>query len=112
MFTQTTGQTILNGGALATSSTLNIQGGTLKGSGTVTGGVSNGGTVAPGLSPGILNVVGNYSQTAAGKLAIELNGTTVGTQYDQLNVTGTVALAGTLAITTGFALRKAIRSRS
>ena len=64
--------------------------------------MSNGGTVAPGLSPGILNVVGNYSQTAAGTLAIELNGTTLGTQFDQLNVTGTIALAGTLAITTGF----------
>ena len=58
--------------------------------------------MAPGLSPGILDVVGNYSQTAAGTLAVELNGTTVGTQYDQLNVTGTIALAGTLAVTSGF----------
>ena len=102
VFTQTAGQTILNGGNLATNTTLNIQGGTLKGAGTITGGISNGGTVAPGLSPGILNVIGNYSQTAAGTLAIELNGTTVGTQYDQLNITGTVALAGALSITTGF----------
>ena len=36
----------------------------MKGAGTITGEMSNGGTVAPGLSPGILNVVGNYSQTA------------------------------------------------
>ncbi len=101
-FTQTAGTAILNGGSISTTTTLNIQGGTLKGTGTITGNVSNGGTVAPGLSPGILNVVGNYSQTAAGTLAIELSGTTVGTQYDQLNVTGTVALAGTLAVTPGF----------
>ena len=52
VFTQTAGHTVLNGGNLATNSTLNIQGGTLKGSGTITGGISNGGTVAPGLSPG------------------------------------------------------------
>jgi hypothetical protein len=58
--------------------------------------------VAPGLSPGILNIVGNYSQTSGGTLSMELNGIAVGTQYDQLNVTGTITLAGTLAISSGF----------
>ena len=52
VFTQTAGFTILNGGDIGTSSGLNIQGGTLKGKGTITGNVFNGGTVAPGLSPG------------------------------------------------------------
>src|SRR5262249_7725391 len=78
------------------------QGGILQGAGTVTGNVTNGGTVAPGLSPGILNIAGNYVQTAGGTLSIEINGIAVGTQYDQLNVTGTITLAGTLAVSSGF----------
>ena len=102
VFTQTAGFTILNGGDVSSSSGLNIQGGTLKGKGTITGNVFNGGTVAPGLSPGTLTVAGNYSQTAAGTLAVEINGLTAGTQYDQLVVNGTVALAGALAVTSGF----------
>jgi hypothetical protein len=102
IFTQTAGQTILNGGNIFTSSGLNIQGGTLKGSGTITGNVFNGGTVAPGASPGTLTIAGNYSQTAAGTLAVEINGLTAGTQYDQLVVNGTVALAGGLTVSSGF----------
>src|SRR5262249_27259344 len=101
-FTQTAGQTVLNGGDISTSSTLNIQGGILQGAGTVTGNVTSGGTVAPGLSSGILNIAGNYVQTAGGTLSIEINGIAVGTQYDQLNVTGTITLAGTLAVSSGF----------
>src|SRR5262249_40512456 len=31
-----------------------------------------------------------------------INGIAVGTQYDQLNVTGTITLAGTLAVSSGF----------
>ena len=102
VFTQTAGFTILNGGSVSSANGLNIQGGTLKGTGTITGNVFNGSTVAPGLSPGTLTVNGNYSQTAAGTLAVELNGLTAGTQYDQLVVNGSVALAGSLAVTTGF----------
>ena len=102
VFTQTAGFTILNGGSVESTSGLNLQGGTLKGSGTITGNVANGGTVAPGLSPGTLTIVGNYSQTSAGTLAVEINGLTAGTQYDQLSVTGTVALAGALTVTSGF----------
>jgi hypothetical protein len=102
VFTQTAGFTILNGGNVFSSSGLNIQGGTLKGSGTITGNVFNGGTVAPGLSPGTLTVAGNYAQTAAGTLAIEINGLTAGSQYDQLVVNGTVALAGGLSVASGF----------
>jgi hypothetical protein len=68
-------------------------GGTLGGSGTV-GAVTVDavGTLAPGSSgPGILNA-GNLS--LAGTLAATINGTTVGTQYNQANVTGTVSLVG------------------
>src|SRR5262249_6322067 len=70
--------------------------GVLKGSGAATNSFAvttqPGGTVSPGASPGILTN-GNVN-LAGGTLAIELNGTTVGTQFDQLNVNGTVTLTG------------------
>jgi len=62
----------------------------IMGTGTLAGlNVLPGGTVAPGTSPGILNA----GPTAiSGNLVIELGGTTVGSEYDQLNVNGTVNL--------------------
>lgn len=48
-------------------------------------------TVDPGQSPGCLST-GNF--TLAGTLDQELGGTTACTEYDQLNVTGTVTLSG------------------
>jgi uncharacterized repeat protein (TIGR02543 family) len=50
-----------------------------------------GASVSPGASPGIINS-GNLSLTAGSTVNIEVNGPIVGTQYDQLNVTGTVTL--------------------
>jgi autotransporter-associated beta strand protein len=74
-------------------------GGTLMGAGVINGNVTNSGTVAPGNSPGIITVAGNYTQTAAGTLAAELTPSTVpGTGYDQLHATGTATLDGTLAL--------------
>jgi hypothetical protein len=104
-YVQTAGSTTLNGGALTSTAAMDIQGGILQGFGTVTGPVTNGGQVAPGLSPAILNETGNYAQTSAGSLAIEIGGLTPGTQHDRLAVTGTATLAGTLTATliNGFA---------
>jgi hypothetical protein len=67
-------------------------------SGAVTGDVSNGGTLNLG-GPGVLNVTGNYTQLATATLALGLGGTTAGTQFDQLNVSGTATLDGTLTAT-------------
>jgi uncharacterized repeat protein (TIGR01451 family) len=61
--------------------------------------VSNGGNVNPGLSPGGLTINGLYSQAASGVLNIELQGTTPITQYDQLTVTGSATLGGTMNVT-------------
>jgi hypothetical protein len=47
-----------------------------------------------------LTITGNYTQTVAGTLTIEQNGTAPGTQFDQLVVNGTVTLAGTISINT------------
>ena len=56
--------------------TIDVQEGTVQGSGTVGGSLVNtSGTVAPGNSPGTLTVDGDFSQAAGGTLAIELAGT-------------------------------------
>ena len=102
-YTQTAGHTILSGGDFNTSSTTwNINGGDLTGTGTITGNLSNAALVSPGQSPGSLTITGNYTQTINGTLDIEIDGTTPGTDFDQLVVQGTVTLAGSINITTGF----------
>ena len=76
-----------------------VLGGMLAGHGSIGGSVTNqGAVVRPGGSPGILAVAGNYTQDAAGTLAIEITPSTqAGTGYSQLNVAGTATLDGTLA---------------
>ena len=60
-----------------------------------------GGIVAPGHSPGVLAITGDYSQGAAATLEIEVTGTSAGEAgYDQLSVSGTASLDGTLDIQT------------
>src|SRR6266705_3403479 len=87
------------------SSAVSLNGGTLGGTGTVGAitSTTSGGTVAPGVGVGILssgNV--NWSSGSPG-FVVQLNGTTAGTGYDQLNVTGTVNLgSATLSGTLGF----------
>ena len=68
--------------------------GTLTGSGTIQGHVQNSGIVAPGSSPGLLTISGDYTQTAAGKLVIELGGDVRGVGYDALDITGKADITG------------------
>jgi hypothetical protein len=99
-YTQTDGMTLLEGGALSASSIL-IEGGSLRGTGTVTGNVTNAGLVQVGGDDltGVLNIQGNYTQTAAGVLALDLGGLNPGNQFDQLRVSGRATLDGTLRVT-------------
>jgi hypothetical protein len=52
----------------------------------------------PGDSPGRLTINGNYTQLASGTFYAELAGLMPGTQDDQLVVSGTAALDGTLDV--------------
>jgi hypothetical protein len=110
------GMTVIGDNHEATA-TLNLSGGKLttkvlaKGDGgsfNFTGGVlsaetvgfdlvNNGGTIAPGESPGVTHVMGDLT-LASGTLEIEIGGTTVG-EYDQLVVDGQTLLGGILKVT-------------
>jgi len=96
------GSLIVNGMQQFSNVTV-ASGATLGGSGTVRNiTAASGATVAPGASPGILSCGPAVALNAGSTFAVELNGTTVGTQYDQLNVAGSVTLAGFLSVTFGF----------
>jgi autotransporter-associated beta strand protein len=88
-----------------------VNGGTLLGMGTV-GHVDFGGSgqIAPGAGPGIL-ATSNFNASAGGSgaLVVELNGNTAGTQYDQLNVRGSVRLTGlTLQLSPNFSFNPTV----
>ena len=98
-FIQSSGRTVLKGGNFASTSPIQIFGGTLSGVGTVTGDVTSSGNVSPGASPGLLTISGNYTQAVGGALSIELAGLVPGTSFDRLIVSGTASLAGALNLT-------------
>ena len=102
-FTQTTGNTSLNGGGIDTSAAnpLQIQGGTLMGAGTIAGDVSNtGGTLAPGASTAVGAIslngsgLGIYTQ-GSGTYSVKIGSTS---SFDSVSATGAVTLAGTLNV--------------
>jgi len=85
-----------NNTTITTASSTTIgSGGVLGGAGRITGPVNVliGGHIAPGNSPGILNT-GSVTFNSGSNFDVEIGGPTVGTQYDQLNVTGSVTLGG------------------
>lgn len=100
--------TISAGSVLVTGSTdaasaVTVGGtGLLGGTGSVNGSVNvqSGGSLAPGLSPGLLST-GNTSLNAGAAFVAEINGATAGSQYDQLGVTGSVALGNANLSLTG-----------
>lgn len=87
------------------SATTVASGATLGGTGTLGGNVAiqSGGTLSPGSSPGTLTINGDLTLDSGGILAVEINGTTAGTGYDQIIVTGAVDVTGaTLSATHGY----------
>lgn len=90
------GLLVMNGSAVNSAVTVN-DGGALGGTGSVGNvTVQSGGAVAPGNSPGTLSTK-NFSLLSGGALKLEIGGLNAG-QYDQLNITGTVSLAGDVQI--------------
>ena len=85
--------TVLNGGGALEIT----NGAAVLAQGTFTGNVLNEGTLGFWDAPSVITIVGNYTQTAAGILDVDLGGTS-SSQYDQLLVSGTATLAGTLDV--------------
>jgi hypothetical protein len=56
---------------------------------------TNSGILNIGTSTGPLNIFGNFTQTSAGQLTIDIGGTAAGA-FDTLAVTGTATLSGWL----------------
>jgi hypothetical protein len=99
-YTQTDGTTILNGGTLIVDPLLDVEGGSLIGAGSIEGDVRNAAVLQVGSdgTPGVLTIAGDYFQTSAGTLVIQIGGSMAGDGFDQLNVLGQAALNGTLAV--------------
>jgi hypothetical protein len=101
-YTQSGGSTILEGAYVDGQGglTVEIDGGTLTGSGTINGSLVNAAEVDPGGSgaSGTITVGYNYTQTSTGVLNIDLGGLTPGTQFDQLVIGGQAQLDGTLNV--------------
>ncbi|HEY6565202.1 MAG TPA: hypothetical protein VIY86_11930, partial [Pirellulaceae bacterium] len=102
--TASAGTLSLAGGTLDNSagSGIDVVNGVLQGQGTILGSVDNFDTVAPGNSAGILNVTGNFVQASTGMLALEIGGRNnsnpASPQFDELNITGNLALDGILQL--------------
>jgi len=95
-FTQTGGETDLTD--IGITGSVLINGGTLTGTGTITGNLTNnGGFIAPGHSPGIIAVTGNFIQGAQGMLILE-DGGAAPSLFDQLQIGGTATLGGSLDV--------------
>ncbi len=95
----------LDGGTVQMTNGLSLcTNATLTGSTTLDGSVTNNGTIEPGALPGQLNLSGHLVLADSSRLRMEIGGSALG-QFDVVNVAGSVALGGTLAVTlvNGFA---------
>jgi len=106
-YSQTAGTTTIDGTLAGIAGGATVTGGTILGAGTVNGNVSVGNATGTAATinvgdtgkAGLLSITGTYTQLATGTITGFINGTTVGTGYSQLKVTGTAALGGTINFT-------------
>ena len=92
-----TGTVQLTGGALSPLGGF-TQNGTVRGSGTLIGNVSNNGMFKPDPVPGGITVQGSYTQTVSGRLELTLHGADATLQHRSLRITGAAAFNGALDV--------------
>ena len=106
-YNQTSGSTTVDGRlAVPLGGLVHITGGTLQGGGSLPAGSTTTGSVSLGNASGavgtfiigdsvkksgLIAITNNYAQLATGAMDVQIGGTTAGTQYSQLNITGTAA---------------------
>ena len=94
---QDSGATTLGPGNIQVAFPMDVEGGIVDGSGTITGDVDNYGEFKPGTPAtiGTINIAGNYtSGVTTSAVTMKISGPAAG-QFDQLNITGTATLDGT-----------------
>jgi autotransporter-associated beta strand protein len=103
-----TGSTIISAGTLnvagsVAGTTLVNSGATLAGSGTLGGAttLSSGAILSPGNGPGILSFGSSLALNDGSDIRMEINGSTRGTAYDAINVSGALTYDGNLQLTFG-----------
>lgn len=103
-----TGTFIINEGKVIFNGTdvygpVQLSGGTLGGNATLQTVTGYSGKIAPGNSPGTLQIIGDLILTEDMSLDFELNGSTLGTEYDHIAVSENVQLGNsTLNLDLGF----------
>ncbi len=96
--TQTGGEILLAGGRIDALTTIQLQGGSVTGSGAIETAVNNtGANISPGNSRGTITINGAYSQSASGTLSVELEDGD-GILSDRLTVNGVATLGGNLNV--------------
>jgi fibronectin-binding autotransporter adhesin len=100
-YTNAAGEMQLAGGTLTAPANLGMTGGTLDGSGTIgVTAIFDGGTVSPGSGAGAMAFKSGLTLGTNIILALDGSGTVPGVSYDQLSVTGAVAISNcTLQVT-------------
>lgn len=96
--------TVSNGGTVLADTIDVYDGGILKGSGgTINAAVSvtAGGLLAPGASPGTLDIIGDLSLGASSRLEIEFAGSSLG-EFDVLNIFGDLVAEAPFSLTMSF----------
>lgn len=103
-FNQTTGTFLIGEGSTvemlntsyrSSTRTMTLAGGSLEGQGEFVGNIDvQGGTIAPGSSPGLLSIDGDIN-AFEGAFVFELGGTGRGTDFDALDISGALLLDGT-----------------
>ncbi len=100
-YVQNAGATVLNGGGYG-GPLLDIRAGQLRGAGNISGDVRNWADVHPGAPFGFLSISNSvtqiYSNTANGRLNLQLGGLEPGISHDQIRIKGQANLAGTLNV--------------
>jgi len=106
--TKTTSGTVTLSGANTFTGGSTVQEGTLDLAGSLNSGVIiNGGTLTLGATTGQRSIAGALNVASAGSVRFRINGATVGTQFDQLRLTGgtsAITLSGTLDLVAAPAL--------
>ncbi len=98
-FLQIGGSLVLNGGGVLSLGTIDIQGGSVQGTGLIHANVDNSGLISPGLaSQAKIDIHGDVALLSASHFLAEIGGVNQGTDYDWLEITGSVALDGTLIV--------------